>query len=113
MPRNQAMKFYFWDVDREVDWPFALNKWVNLCATFDGETRRFYVDGVRIASITSPPAPVVLDRPLFIGALRYSTLTNSFFRGAIDDLRIYHRALSDNEVHLLYLSAITIPSSPR
>ncbi len=113
MPRNQAMKFYFWDVDREVDWPFALNKWVNLCATFDGETRRFYVDGVRIASITSPPAPVVLDRPLFIGALRYSTLTNSFFRGAIDDLRIYHRALSDNEVHLLYLSAIALPSSPR
>lgn len=112
MPRNQAMKFYFWDVDREVDWPFAVNQWVNICASFDGETRRFYVDGVRIASITSPPARVVLDKPLYIGALKYSALADSFFHGAIDDLRIYNRALTDNEVHLLYLSGSASPTSP-
>jgi hypothetical protein len=110
IPRNQAMKFYFWDVDREVDWSFALNKWVNLCATFDGQTRRFYVDGVRIASITSPPAPVVLGKPLYIGALKYSNVVDSFFHGAIDDIRIYNRALSDNEVHLLFLSAAASPT---
>ena len=112
IPRNQAMKFYFWDVDREVDWSFALNKWVNLCATFDGQTRRFYVDGVRIASITSPPAPVVLGKPLYIGALKYSNVVDSFFHGAIDDIRIYNRALSDNEVHLLFLSAAASPTLP-
>jgi hypothetical protein len=105
MPSNQAMKFYFWHMDRVIDRPFAPDRWVNLCATFDGAIRRFYVDGVRIASITSPTPPVTSD-PLRIGALE-GTLrdTERYFQGAIDELRIYNRALSDEEVRLLHLTA--------
>jgi len=105
MPRNEAMKFYFWHMDRVIDRPFAVERWVNLCATFDGAIRRFYVDGVRIASITSPTPPSTND-PVRIGALEGLTKdVDRYFQGAIDELRIYRRALSDDEVRLLYLQA--------
>lgn len=109
MPRNEAMKFYFWHMDRVIDRPFPVDRWVNLCATFDGAIRRFYVDGVRIASITSPTPPATRD-PIRIGALEgLSKDVDRYFQGAIDEVRVYSRALSDDEVRLLYLQA----ASPR
>lgn len=105
MPRNEAMKFYFWHMDRVIDRPFPVDRWVNLCATFDGAIRRFYVDGVRIASITSPTPPATKD-PIRIGALEGLTRdVDRYFQGAIDEVRVYSRALSDDEVRLLYLQA--------
>lgn len=104
MPSNAAMKFYFWHMDRVIDHPFAEQRWVNLCATFDGAIRRFYVDGVRIASINSPTPPKTND-PVRIGALEgLPKDVDRFFQGAIDEVRIYNRALSEDEVRLLYLA---------
>ena len=111
MPRNQALKNYFWEVDREVDRPLSHHERVNLCATFAGIMRRFYVAGVRFASILSPQTPVVLDKPLFIGALRISGGAARLFQGTINDVRISLRALSDNEACLLHLSASASPTS--
>jgi Concanavalin A-like lectin/glucanases superfamily/FecR protein len=105
MPRNDAMKFYFWDMDRVIDRPFVPGKWVNLCATFDGGIRRFYVDGVRIASITSPTPPPT-TQSLRIGGLYGGTTDfDRYFQGTIDEVRIYNRALSDDEVRFLHLQA--------
>jgi Concanavalin A-like lectin/glucanases superfamily/FecR protein len=105
MPRNEAMKFYFWHMDRVIDRPFPVGRWVNLCATFDGAMRRFYVDGVRIGSITSPTPPVT-ENPIRLGALEgLSRDVDRFFQGAIDEVRVYGRALSDDEVRLLHLQA--------
>jgi hypothetical protein len=105
MPRNDAMKFYFWDMDRVIDRPFMPGKWVNLCATFDGSIRRFYVDGVRIASITSPTPPPTKANLRIGGLYGGTTDFDHYFQGAIDDVRIYNRALSDDEVRLLHLQA--------
>jgi len=107
MPRNEAMKFYFWHMDRVIDLPFTVDRWVNLCATFDGAIRRFYVDGVLIGSISSPTPPVT-NNPIRIGALEgLSQDVDRYFQGAIDEVRVYSRALSDNEVRLLLLQAKT------
>lgn len=102
MPRNEAMKFYFWHMDRVVDHPFKQDHWVNLCATFDGAIRRFYVDGVRIATINSPTAPKT-DEPVRLGTIEDGKNRDRLFQGAIDEIRIYNRALSENEVRLLFL----------
>lgn len=113
LPRNDAMKFYFWHMDRVVEpkEPFAAGRWVHLCATFDGAIRRFYRDGLRIASITSPTPPKT-DDPVRIGALEGTVGdVQRYFQGAIDELRIYNRALSEEEVRLLYLSARPAPQS--
>jgi hypothetical protein len=105
MPRNEAMKFYFWDMDRVVDRPFTPGRWVNVCATFDGSIRRFYVDGVRIYTNTSPTPPQT-RQDLRIGGLYGDNDSDHTFQGAIDEVRIYDRALSDDEVRLLHLQAI-------
>lgn len=107
MPRNEAMKFYFWHMDRvvEPEPPFVVDRWVNLCATFDGAIRRFYVDGVRIGAISSAVPPKTND-PIRIGALEgLSKDVDRYFQGVIDEVRVYSRALSDDEVRLLHLQA--------
>jgi hypothetical protein len=112
MPRNEAMKFYFWHMDRVIDHPFAQGRWVNLCATFDGAIRRFYVDGVRIASINSPTPPRT-DDPVRLGTIEGERDREHHFLGAIDELRVYNRALSEDEVRLLFLGSRDTTPSPR
>ena len=59
-------------------------------ATYDGSVARFYIDGTEVASrtITGGFGSANTWR---IGA--YETNPTGFFDGAIDEVRIYHRAL--------------------
>src|SRR5690349_5658377 len=75
-------------------------QWHLVTGTFDGTTVRLYVDGGQVESGTSGAAPIdygALDtRDLFIG--NYAGCANHGFDGAVDDVRIYGRALSADEV---------------
>lgn len=76
------------------------NVWMHIAATYDGATMKFYTNGVLDTSLN-----------FIIPNIAYSTtalaIGNSIvgavdgFLGAIDELRIYNRALSDYEVALL------------
>jgi len=71
----------------------ALNIWYHLCATFDGTTIRFYIDGQLVGIET--PTGGNLDTnagPVRIGA--YGAIE---FDGNIDNLIIYNRCLDDTE----------------
>ena len=72
-----------------------VGQWQHVAATYDGTTARIYIDGVEAAS------------KLFTGNLgnsnvwrvgAYGASPTGFFDGAIDDLRIYDRALTASEV---------------
>lgn len=69
--------------------------WVHVAATFDGTTTRFYKDGVLDGTSLLITALPVNTLPLRIGA--GSTGSNNF-SGLIDDVRIYDRALSQDEI---------------
>ncbi|MBM3878777.1 MAG: hypothetical protein FJ387_03520 [Verrucomicrobia bacterium] len=57
-----------------------------------------YVDGIRQENLVTAASPVDTDAvPATIGL----DAQNRYFAGAIDEVRIYHRALSDLEVHAL------------
>lgn len=65
--------------------------WYHLSATYDGEVLRAYKNGVLITENTDPsgsPDPEIA--PLIIG--------NGAFNGAIDDVRIYQRELTLEEI---------------
>jgi hypothetical protein len=47
------------------------------------------------------PAP----NPLYIGYLGWQASGNAYFKGVLDEIRIYSRALSDLEIKVLYSSA--------
>jgi hypothetical protein len=87
-----------------------VGKWVDLAGTYNGETGKMslYVDGELIGTQTHVGEirldPESLNRPLAIGAELNGPNTDDptgEFDGYIRDVRIYDRALSDEEVKAL------------
>ncbi|WP_412732054.1 LamG-like jellyroll fold domain-containing protein [Minisyncoccus archaeiphilus] len=77
-----------------------INTWVHIVATWDGSVKSIYIDGVKDLSTQVHTSPLDNTSGKFtIGAYandRYA------FIGLIDDVRIYDRALSSQEVASLY-----------
>jgi hypothetical protein len=71
--------------------------WSHLAATYDGSTLRLYVNGVQVSSV---PRSGVSSIEVGTGALRIggNTIWGEYFRGLIDEVRIYNRALSAAEI---------------
>jgi Concanavalin A-like lectin/glucanases superfamily len=79
-----------------------VGRWSHLAVTYDGARIRMYVNGVEAASRpASGPIRGTTD-PLWIGGNRPY---GEYFRGVIDELRVYDRALSPGEVR----AAMTTP----
>ena len=69
----------------------TVGQWEHIAATYDGTTARFYIGGVEVASKTFT-GNVGNANTWRLGA--YETPPTGFFDGAIDNVRIYDRALS-------------------
>jgi hypothetical protein len=82
-----------------------LGKWFHIVATYDGSTEmHLFVNGVRERT-TPYTLPIAYDPgwPFFLGRTGECGLTNGAtwdarLNGALDDVRIYNRALTDDEV---------------
>ncbi len=73
----------------------AVGQWQHVAATYDGSVARFFVDGVQTAS--KPFTGNVGNSNTWrLGA--YGASPGGFFDGAIDEVRIYDRALSVEEI---------------
>ncbi|MFH1050735.1 MAG: LamG-like jellyroll fold domain-containing protein [bacterium] len=73
------------------------NKWYFAAFTFDGLSARIYVDGVlKGETIWEVPAKLnsFANTPLYFGARN----NVEFFTGKLDDVRIYNKALSSEEI---------------
>ena len=82
-----------------------IGQWIHVAGVYDGSTTRLYVNGAQTASSALTGA-IRRDtaRPVYIGGNQNTTSTGApqqFFRGRIDDLRIYGRALSAAEIQAL------------
>jgi hypothetical protein len=90
-----------------ANYPSGLG-WYHLAYTFDGAIHRFYVDGAiaassTIASEAGPTTSFQIGR--WVGGSEY-------FKGSIDEVRIYSRALSASEVKAAMNTPIANPHSP-
>ncbi|MFB0552629.1 MAG: LamG-like jellyroll fold domain-containing protein [Phycisphaerae bacterium] len=73
-------------------------QWHNIVFVWDGSRRYLYVDGVEVSEDASDLAPLEFsDGGLYIGAGK-NLEPGSLFRGLIDDVRIYNRALSAEKI---------------
>ncbi|HUV67395.1 MAG TPA: LamG-like jellyroll fold domain-containing protein, partial [Sedimentisphaerales bacterium] len=70
--------------------------WVHLAVTYDGTTATAYYKGDPVATFT-PPADDLMANKFAIGVNRAE---DNWFDGAIDDFRVYNRALTQQEVQL-------------
>jgi PKD repeat protein len=71
------------------------NTWTHLAATYDGNYQRLYVNGVLASSRPQTGAIVASSDALRIGG---NSIWGEYFRGVIDEVRIYNRALSATEI---------------
>jgi chitodextrinase len=81
--------------------------WHLVTATYDGTTARLYVDNALVGSDTFT-APGNTNLPLYIGHSSYGNA----FNGAIDEVRLYNRALTATEVSAIYSYAGTPDTTP-
>ncbi len=98
--------FYFGVIDDNncllVPFSFGINMWYYLVATWDGSVSKAYVNGVEIGSRSTSGSFTNQNVNLGIGSD-----INPFawcFNGTIDEVTIYNRALSQEEIlgHYLY-----------
>ena len=73
--------------------------WHHIAGTYDGSTIRLYVDGVEKASGSVSGPIQTSSTPLYIGNKPFSSYSGDFFKGIIDEVRIYNRALLHQEIN--------------
>lgn len=79
---------------------FEDGQWVHLAATRDDTSAKLYYNGQLDDQIAVGGAPHTSPAPLGMGnAIRHTGL-----KGFIDDVRVYRRALSDDEIRSVYQS---------
>jgi hypothetical protein len=69
--------------------------WTHLAATYDGTTLRLYVNGLQVGTRAVSGALVTSTGALRIGG---NAVWGEFFRGRLDEIRIYNRALTAAEI---------------
>jgi hypothetical protein len=92
---NQASSGEALRLNATTPYPVDGNTWIHLAATYDGTDIRIYVDGAEEA--VSPQTFVISANALELGIGAQSDGTRHF-QGAVDDVRVYSRALSGPEI---------------
>jgi hypothetical protein len=73
------------------------DQWHFIVATYDGSKMKLYIDGIKDPSEKERPGPLdVNTSSVLIGKPQYA------FNGLIDEVRIYSRALSEEEIKELF-----------
>ena len=100
---NNNIEFFICDDTWYVVWlpmDSSFNyRWHHLAGTYDGSELKLYVDGELEAS--TPHIGSIASNTFNVNIGRNSELTDRFYAGAVDDVRIYNRALRDEEVKFL------------
>ena len=104
-----GFRHYWWGADLDctgTQCPISTGTWYHVASTWDGTTRKLFVNGVLKRSDT-PGANNATAANFHIG----KTCCSEFFSGLIDDVAIYTRALSAGEVAELANSSIPTNSA--
>ena len=84
--------------------PITKNIWYHTLITYDGTTRKIYLDGV-LKTSTSGISITKKDNSLFIGTYGTGTTpSGNYFYGEIDEVMIFNKALTAAEVKTIYES---------
>jgi len=82
------------------------DEWHHVTATYDEQNFRLFIDGQLETQKTYTGGLTPNTMPLFLGRDPYNAVPqNRHYNGEMDELRIYNRVLSENEISGLYTSA--------
>jgi len=79
---------------------FNNNEWYHVVAVrdYNNNTSKLFLNGVLVAQKNLLLAPIATNMPASFGVFRDGQDTSAFFRGILDEIKIYDRPLSDKEV---------------
>src|SRR5262249_52765655 len=78
--------------------PLPINTWTHLAVTYNGSALTLYRNGVAVATSAFSGALSPTTGTLQIGASQFG----EYFKGLIDEVRIYNRALTATEIQTIY-----------
>jgi hypothetical protein len=82
-----------------------IDNWHHLCGVYSGRSYRIYRDGELFAERADSFAPFAVDESWAVGGRSVEIPADRrYFDGFIDEVRIYNRALSEDEVRALVQS---------
>jgi len=97
---NNNIEFYIYDGVRYATWysvDSSFNgQWHHVAGTYDGSVLNLYVDG-ELKDTANHTGSINTDT-YNLNIARNSEITSRFYDGAIDDVRIYNRALGPEEI---------------
>jgi hypothetical protein len=92
--------------------PIPLNTWTHLTLTYNGSVLTLYQNGVGVATSNVSGTLSSGTETLQIGGNKYG----QYFKGLIDEVRVYSRALSGTEIQTIYqqesATSQTVATSP-
>jgi hypothetical protein len=91
------------DIEATGTTAMVANVWTHLAVTYDGTTLRMFVNGVQVRTQSASGAAITTAGALRIGG---NSAWGEYFKGLIDEVRIYNRALTVNEIQLDMTTAI-------
>lgn len=109
MPWSQSMAI------TRVQMP--LNQWWHVAGTFDGTYLRFYTNG-ELAAVTAGQLGAANSAPVRIGSVQpiepggWAYYTPGPFQGLLDEVSLYKRALSDEEIRAIFQSGPSGKTKP-
>lgn len=105
--------------DKDTDPPLEISTWYHLVVTYESGSMKFYVDGELTQEYTDVTGSLVTvedhDLAIGVGSSKYAVDDSNwetdhiipapwggYFHGELDDIRLYNRALSGQEVSSIY-----------
>ncbi|MFH0817545.1 MAG: LamG-like jellyroll fold domain-containing protein [Candidatus Micrarchaeota archaeon] len=86
-------------------------QWTHVTGTYDGATIKIYVNGALTGSVALAGVINLGSQPVMIGAHSYgSAIDQNIFNGKIDDVKLFNRTLSQEEISLEYSNGATCVS---
>ena len=109
---NKTLDFYFGDASAGLHGPYRMSpttgSWTHVAFTYDGSTVKGYLDGAEQLSEADVSSLVPRGHSLRLGV---DGAYQQFFNGALDDLRIYSRALTAAEIRSVMQTPVHSPAT--
>ncbi len=83
---------------------FPGDEWHHLVGVYDATAKqlRLFVDGALVSQVAYTATPIDATGPVMVGAGSYGGKPGSFFKGQIDDVRLYDRVIAPEEAGDLF-----------
>lgn len=96
---NSRVYFYIRDGGNSVSAPMTTGQWHHVVGYFDGTTIKLYIDGKQVANKTSSYGFTDVGATFTVGS------ATSFFKGNIDEVRVYNRAYEPAQLYTMRCTA--------